>query len=143
MTPLSPTLALLAALWSAPATPAPCEARAERVVRRAERRPMPRRATVILSALRRDGALGCGAVPAAHWREAPRAPERCASAPVEACAFEDGLELSPALARDADPALYLRVRLAAERLAQAGLLGPAHRRLFETLLLSSALARGR
>lgn len=117
----------------------PCAEAAAKAVKQAEKRPMLRRATVLLPALAKDEALGCGLVPTAHWSSPPKLPPTCELARIELCAFPGGVETAPQLARDADPEVYARVQLAAQRLASAGKLSAAHLRLFETVLLSSAL----
>lgn len=106
---------------------ATCETSAAALVERVERQPMKRRATLIIKALRSDAKLRCGV----GAFESPPVPGLDPNA--------GPIEIAPRLADDVDAALLARVQSFAHRLKQQGTLTPAHQRLLQVLLISSAL----
>lgn len=140
---LATALLGLALLLPTSALAADCEADAQALLRKAESASMARRAPLILEAVARRDALGCGVVPASHWTSPAPVPEGCAADALETCpALEGGLPVAAQVSRDVDPALFVRVQTAAARLSAAGHLGRAHKRLLQLLLLSDAIRRG-
>lgn len=134
-------LAVAAPSVEPPAVEPPCVQSAKALVKKAEALPMVRRVRVLELAIRRDPSVLCGVVEPSFFASAPEAPAGCDASKPHTCAFPKGLEIAERLAQDADPILYLRVQLIATRLTERALLSPPHRRLLETLLLASALAR--
>ncbi|MCK6544689.1 hypothetical protein L6R52_02390 [Myxococcota bacterium] len=124
-----------------PAAEPACVQSAKALVKKAEALPMVRRARVLELAIRKDPSVLCGVVDQSFFASAPVAPEGCDATKPHTCRFPKGLEVAERLAEDADPILYLRVQLIATRLTDAARMSAAHRRLLETLLLASALAR--
>lgn len=97
------------------------------------------RAPLVERALSTDASLWCGVDGPGRFAAAPVLPAGCAWELVTACTFASGLEIAPAVVRDAGAKEYVRVQNAATALRKAGHLSPSHVRLFETLLLSRAL----
>lgn len=137
------SLALTATLLlPAAAEAADCDAQAQALLRKAESVSMSRRAPIILEGLRADAEIGCGVVPKGHWSSPPALPEGCTKDALDLCAALQALPVARQVTEDVEADLFVRVQQAAEKLAAAGHLKRAHKRLLQLLLLSDAIRRG-
>lgn len=118
-----------------------CTQLAAQMVKNAQKLPMPQRAPQLLNAIAQAPEVGCGTVTVEHWNQALNLPQGCTRENLYRCPVDGGLELAERLKADAEPALLWRVQTAVAALRQNQQLSPSHQRLFETILLSSALSR--